>query len=905
MSRRPPNWAEADDRSRGQRQAALDRKKQLVAAMKPGQRAAMAAMKSAQSVPPQPTELDPLTAARFGDIIANLKLWTVEQAEVKPASAVQSLAALMLDVTVSRRSCAVLSWPASGLSLAAAHAVAGRGLLSMAARGGLGQSVSLSLRTLTFPYSIRTRTPLRDVFVDRSSLHQACTRQLNDDDLRSGPLYANLLRYVRAKDLNGRVRGGGHHFEYEHPDLEELVALRCTKTERPVMHRIAKRTDLPHLSTSEDAGANLAPFAVSGLASGENLSALAGGLSGLNLVLLDLTRSGRNRCRRDWRSETAALLETVRGQLGHLPVLALTEDTWVHRVLGWELLRGYDEIPGKAPARMTAILARSSAVASTQTEAFDPPSEVGRWEAHGFADSDGSLLEDLASAARRAVNLHDLEAARLMTDLAGVVRRTAALPGGVGALGRYVEAETDQAKAAELMEPYRAGRLLQAGKALDGPFAQRRRPVLADVLERVRRTLELRRTSPPLGHLVRDVVAGRLNASTRTIVWLPKPMIAEFAEFALKEDPEIGERVRTKLKKHMLVFVDAIAFHELAFLSQAERASTKVLIVVAPNRADMSRLASEPWLPERVVVLADGYALGGIGREVARLAAFDAFEAYRPRLAGLAAAAQAEAGRVLGHGLDLADAEPAAEPDFPESAVVDLAGPRHPGDRVVRLVTDGRQTLLARRRTKILVYDEDRAIPTFTARSAEDVDVGEKICVINEAFVEMARTQLDIRAAAAEEIRHYHELVQRRFGALTGLTKTARVEQLLAAMARPGVSFDRANRWVSLETEQYKPLDIVVPRAPRDHATFKAFMRALSVPDDLAAHYWWWAVIATRKGRIRAALQLHDAYVSILVDPLTADHVAPERRAEIRSLRRAAEGHVTTVIDKVIDEVAR
>lgn len=905
MSRGPLNWAEADDRGRGQRQAALDRKKQLAAAMKPGQRPAAAAPESAPSSQPPPSGLDPDAAARFGQVVANLKLWTAEQHEAKPASAVQSLAALMLDVAASGRSCAVLSWPASGLSLAAAHAVAAQGLLRMAATGGLGEGGSPSLRALTFPYSTRTRTPLREVFVDRASLQQACTRRLNDDDRRSGPMYANLLRYVRAKDLNGRVRGGGHHFEYEHPDLDEVVALRCAKSERPVMHRIAKRTDLPQLSTSEDAKAHLAPFAVIGLASGETLSALAGGLGGLNLVMLDLTRSGRNRCRRDWRSETAAVLAAVRKQLGHLPVLALTEDTWVHRVLGWELLKAYDEIPGKAPARMTAILARSSGVASAQAETFDPPSEVERWEAHGFADRDGALLEDLASAARKAVNLQDLDAAQLMADLTGVVRRTAALPGGVGALGRYVEAETNQAQAAELMEPYRAGRLLQAGKDLDGPFAQRRRPVLEDVLERVRKTLELRRTSTPLGHLVRDVVAGRLNASTRTIVWLPKPMIAEFAEFALREEPEIGERVRTKLKKHMLAFVDAIAFRELAFLSQAERASTKVLIVVAPSRADMLRLAALPWLPERVVVLADGYALGGIGLEVARLAAFDAFEAYRPRLAGLAAAAQAEAGRVLGHGLDLTDAEPAAEPDFPESAVVDLAGPRHPGDRVVRLVTDGRQTLLARRRTKILVYDEDRAIPTFAARSAEDVDVGEKICVINEAFVEMARTRLDIRATAAEEIRHYHELVQRRFGALTGLTKTARVEQLLAAMARPDVSFDRANRWVSLETEQYKPLDIVVPQAPRDHATFKAFMRALSVPDDLAAHYWWWAVIATRKGRIRAALQLHDAYVSILVDPLTADHVAPERRAEIRSLRRAAEGHVTTVIDKVIDEVAR
>ena len=904
MSRGPLNWAEADDRGRGQRQAALDRKKQLAAAMKPGQRAAAAPVDSAPSLPPPPPGLDAGTAARFDDVVANLKLWTAEQEEVKPASSIQSLAALMLDVAVTGRSCAVLSWPASGLSLAAAHAVAAQGLLRMSASGGLGESVSPSLRALTFPFSTRTRTPLRSIFVDRSSLQQACSRRLSDDDRRSGPMYANLLRYVRAKDLNGRVRGGGHHFEYEHPDLDELVALRCSKSEQPVMHRIAKRTDIPQLSTSDDAKAHLAPFAIAGLASGETLSALAGGLSGLNLVLLDLTRSGRNRCRRDWRSETAAVLEAVRKQLGHLPVLALTEDTWVHRVLGWELLKAYDQIPGKAPARITAILARSSAVASAQTEVIDPPSDVARFEAHGFADNDGGLLEDLASAARRAVSLDDPEAAQLMMDLAGVVRRTAALPGGIGALGRFVEAETGQAHAADLMEPYRAGRLLQAGKALDGPFAQRRRPGLEDALERVRKTLDLRRASTPLGALFRDIVVGRLNASTRTIVWLPKQMIAEFAEFALGDDPDVGERVRSKVKKHMLAFVDALAFKELAGLSQAERASTKVLIVVAPSRAEMLQLAAQPWLPERVVVLADGYALGGIGREGARLAAFDAFEAYRPRLAGLALAAQTEAARVVGRGLDLEDAAPVSEPDFPESAVVDLAGPRHPGDRVVRIVTDGRQTLLARRRTKILVYDEDRAIPTFAARSAEEIEKGDKICVINEAFVEMARTRLDIRATAAEEIRHYHELVQRRFGAFSGLTKTARLEQLVAAMARPDVSIERANRWVSLETEQYKPLDIVVPRAPRDHATWKAFMTALSVPDDLAAHYWWWAVIATRKGRIRAALQLHEAYVSILVDPLTAAHVAPERRADIRSLRRAAEGHVTTVIDKIIDPMA-
>jgi hypothetical protein len=213
---------------------------------------------------------------------------------------------------------------------------------------------------------------------------------------------------------------------------------------------------------------------------------------------------------------------------------------------------------------------------------------------------------------------------------------------------------------------------------------------------------------------------------------------------------------------------------------------------------------------------------------------------------------------------------------------------------------DGR-TILARRKTRLIRFDPDGAVPTYAACAAEEVAQGDQLCVVDDAFIDMARARLDIRATAAEEIRDYHDRVRQRFGMLEGSTGAERLRTLVRKMGAPAVQEGTARAWTHLAAEVEKPLDLVLPRAPQEWPTFQRFMAALGVPLPLAESYWAWAVVLTRKTRIKAAQRLHEAYLAILVDAFTAEHVSPARRADIRALRASAEGYVSVVANRVIE----
>src|SRR5690606_12242688 len=115
-----------------------------------------------------------------------------------------------------------------------------------------------------------------------------------------------------------------------------------------------------------------------------------------------------------------------------------------------------------------------------------------------------------------------------------------------------------------------------------------------------------------------------------------------------------------------------------------------------------------------------------------------------------------------------------------------------------------------------------------------------------------ARSLLNISAAAADEIRDYHEQVAKRFAALPGDSVVGRLRALTAAMGDPPVGIDTARYWIDLEDEFRKPLHEVVPHAPHDHATFIRFTGALGIGPRVAERFWAWAVIAQRSNRVRA-----------------------------------------------------
>lgn len=810
----------------------------------------------------------------------------------------------LYDVRTDRQSKAMLVWPTGNISLAACHALCSLAFpraSPVTLRPERRRAPAPSLRALFYPYSSRTRLPLRRVHVDRVEMSGVSLDHIADPVRRSGPDYAYFSRLCRAKDLTGRVRGGGYHFEYEHPALDEVVSIvgLGLAKDADVLGRIANRTDLKHLSNQPGDPA-VSPYAIFGLPAGAGLCSSDWRTPYLDVILLDLTRSGRNRLGRDWRAAVVSTLEETTRAYGRLPVLAVTEDSYVHGVLAWDILKKYDGIGGKAPAAHEAILGLSPAIAASEPQAAPTLSPTPKFVALGCADPDPALLPELGRAIYRARKAGDPQAAALLDDIGAIARRTAGLPGGVESLGVFLADEQGVQAAQQSMESYALDPILRKADELVGPYVQQRHKEFQDLVKRAAAWVEARRTGSPIGLMLRDLVRKGLNGATRKVIWSQTATISEFAEHVLTSDSELGGRIAQRIANNMITFMDALAFREIGALPRAELAMTKQVLVVSPQRGQALALATQPWLPAAITVVADERTLLGIGREAQRLAQFSAFAAYADRLRGLSAATLAEAERIRGHALDLTPTS-AEDVDFPGGGIIDLAGRRAPGEKVVRIHMQDGRTILARRKTRLIRFDPDGAVPTYAACSAEEVTQGDHLCVVDDAFIDMARARLDIRATAAEEIRDYHERVRRQFGMLEGSTGAERLRTLVRKMGAPVVQEGTARAWTHLAAEVEKPLDLVLPRAPQEWSTFQRFMAALGVPLPIAESYWAWAVLLTRKARIKAAQRLHEAYLAILVDGFTAEHVSPARRADIRALRASAEGYVSVVASQVIE----
>ena len=491
-----------------------------------------------------------------------------------------------------------------------------------------------------------------------------------------------------------------------------------------------------------------------------------------------------------------------------------------------------------------------------------------------------------------------------MHRLAGTIRRCASLPGSRENLAQYVESEIGSLAAADLLASYRVGSLIAELKASIEPWAQHNRAELAGLCSAIEKVSNDTAQLTPMAPLLRDIVKGYRRVSSRTVIMFRNDMLADFASHTLRSDTEIGEQIESRIEKSMLLLMDKSGLDDLAKLPGPERNQIKTLIVVAPTRSQVLSLLARPWLPDNLIVLADSDTLASAARDAARLASFPELAPIHDRMRGFADKASKAVHRHSSLGADVSD-DPGDDVEFPTSSIVNLAGNVRADQSTIRLELSGNQIVIARPGTKLILFDRSRAVPTFTEVEAKDVEVGDRICVIGDAFLEMARPLLNITARAAEEIRDYHNTVVERLFRIPGVSDHDRLARVVAAIGLESVTVQRASYWIDLQDQLSVPIHEVVPHAPRDRATFVAFMKALGVSETIASHFWVWAVIAQRTSRLRAAMSFHDAYRTILIDSYAAQSSNPERARDIRRLKAAAEDFVSVVETKLEERGVR
>jgi hypothetical protein len=804
---------------------------------------------------------------------------------------------------------AVLCWPdfeASPSALAALLTIADNAATAPVRHDGLEtRAPPLGMRALVYPYARSGHRALKHVYIDKDNLsrlhtlHQVRSFQQGEDAALAD--YHKTL--ARTKTLTGMTLEGVSYAEYRHPCLDEILPSGpCAGSDgrSQLLWRVRTKTDLGDISrTGKADDPRTAKFYLFGLRAADALrSSLRSIARPIDVAVLDLTRVARNRLGRNWLARVQAFLAELDQQIGPLGTVAIADDPWTFDQLRFEGLKRPQPTRTRIKSEPSSIIFAQGSELVVPSQL--PPAEyvaIVRQDAFGFSGEVESLLRRIRADARAATDLNDPITAHLLHHLAGTIRRCASLPGPREKLAQYVESEVGSLAAADLLASYRVGSLIAELKASIGPWAQHNRAELTALCSAIEKVSNDTALLTPMAPLLWDVVQRYRRVSSRTIIMFRNDMLADFASCTFCSDAEFGEQIESRIEKAMLLLTDKSGLDDLAKLPGPERNQIKTLIVVAPTRSQVLSLLALPWLPDSLIVLADSDTLSNAARDAMRLVNFRELAPIHDRLRGFADKASKAAHRHNSLPADPSD-DPSDDVEFPISSVVNLAGNVRADQPTIRFELSGNQIVIARPGTKLILFDRTRAVPTFAEAEAKDVEEGDRICVIGDAFLEMARPLLNITARAAEEIRDYHRTVLERLSQIPGASDHERLAYVVSAMDLDTVTVQRASYWIDLQEQLNAPIHEVVPHAPRDRVTFLAFMKALGVSETIASHFWIWAVIAQRTSRLRAAMSFHDAYRTILIDSYAAQSSNPERARDIRRLKAAAEDFVSVVETK-------
>jgi hypothetical protein len=840
--------------------------------------------------------------------LENVPFFQLERPEkLRPSVTYLRLSQIALECMNAKSRRAVLCWPncdPSPAAITAFTALADWGSCKPIKQDGYDAlTVPTGLRALIYPYARSAHRALKHIYVDKDYVGQIQLKhQIRCNQPGADPAWSDFHKTLaRVKKLTGLALDGKAYPEFANPCLDELLPSGpCAGTDarNELLWRVRTKTDLKNISRSGAADNPLtAKFYLFGLRANEPAQQAVKVLKEpIDIVFLQLNYTGKNRLGKDWQKRVQEFLSALDARMGPVPVIALTDDPWTFDRLRYDTLIPKPKKKSDPASPSSVIFARAPEIVVSQSPPEPEFAATKRCDAIAYGGEIESVLRRLRVARKSAADSSDLENADRLISLIGVVRRCASLPGSRIDLATFLETEVGALAAADWMASYRIGTIVSALRESNGTWPQTAREELNSLVAAVQSIWDRTDVLTPMAPLIKDVVKKFLRVSSRTVFAFQDEMLADFAAHALSHDAEIGSYVVHRLENGMVRFVDRAGLEDLENLPNNQKSHIKTLVMVAPSRATLLNVLAKPWLPDNLIVLADADMLESASRDSHRLGNYVELEKLKPRFAAFENTANAAVQRVRGSAVLFdREIEPSDDIDLPANRVVNLAGHLRADQMVIRFELDGGQIVLARPGTKLVVLEENHILPLFGEAEAKVVEPGDRVCVIGDAFMEMARPLLNITKRAAEEIRDYHELVLKRFADQPGSNTSERLAAVVAKMAMPEVTVGRARYWVDLEEQLEAQLDDVVPHAPLDFPTFMAFMASLSISEAIARRYWTWAVIAQRTNRLKAGMSIRDAYRGILVDQYAVQSDNPARARDVRQLRAAAENFVGTV----------
>lgn len=820
-------------------------------------------------------------------------------------------------VISSGKSEALLLWPQRPDGVAAFHALAALHRISECDRAGLA--------TLLFPWSRSIGGTQRTLLVDRDYICKVTLQALNRvlQDSSEHPAFGFLMALHSLKHLlasgkkDKRFRKAlSDNPGLMHPTLFEITPQHGVQNAglRPYTNQFLRRLrrhtwigDRPeHIDNACDPCRT--PFFLFGVHA-DAVRVKQFRLAGLDprhggrapdIVLLDLTRRGRNRLGKNWRQSLARFLGIVRDLYSERvpPVLAITDDVFILQALRWEILKEYDirrevETKHKRPSAARLVL-------HPKSDPLDPetitPGSLSEFTAEVYGSDVLGIVEFALKLRRSLLDSGDEEIADAVTTAMQVVQNLIGLPGSPRQFHDFLtenyegyERHSMGARYDHLAPRSRIKSALQLGLA--GTNHQH----LSQFLDAYDKLCAIAASDNPGRKLFDKSLQGLIFKSTKSIVVFSSELLRGFAEWRVETDRALSQ-VQPKLGSK-LRFVDRREAIEELDLDRQEQKLFHRILFVEPYPDDLLHVLTRPWLPEKVVVLSNLALAEQTLRRIRILRDLDGIQPVDEKLSIV----QSEFERALqGRLIQVPDLD--AEPPMPRLGTLDLTTAGTPGSGALRVITtSGDLQIRAFDGSEVAAYEPD-SLQIFSRKLARDLVPGDQICVFSPDFVGMAREKLNLSANASEILPLYHKAVAEAALRLPGIDMTAKTQALRERMLEIDSALtlptpQAMRHWIDVADLVDAPRDEVRPQAPRDRRHYLCFMAALGISDEVARQYWDWGIFWTRSMRIRSGAAFHQVFMGILIDPHgTASRLPEKRRHDVWRIYETAEHHVVTVV---------
>ncbi|MEJ0063302.1 MAG: hypothetical protein WDO70_08905 [Alphaproteobacteria bacterium] len=616
-----------------------------------------------------------------------------------------------------------------------------------------------------------------------------------------------------------------------------------------------------------------------------------------DICLLDLGQPALTRLGLGWEKVVEDFVNELAKRHPEVPVLAVTQDTYIQRRLEKILRQGKKTRP-----RSTVIIRTTN-----NPIEVDPPIAITSQTEASFAVVTGATSDAIAALSEAARGSSDLVLAGFLRKEIGSIRRASSMPCGLADAYNFLCEAVGQAQAEAFLDRRsRATFITPISIAIDSGVAGTERSRLVVARDAVNKAFDVLDKDTPVGSFLDSLIDSVLRKSSWTVVAFASETDLLLGERRLCSDPENGTLMRKRLDKGQVALVSAqnLGLELSKIEASGNKNSWKRLMLVAPSIEWLSATLVRAWLPEELYVLCERNLASRMGQTLGRLAehpSLSGAEALAQRLKQVRDAANKE---IEARAVQTLDLELDERPITTTSeSVIDLTeddGDEDGGTKLSIGLTSGRQ-MRARPFSVLVRYNKNAEFNPFERALAKDLKAGDTVVVPDSEFESEVRAVVPIKVLAEGWLDVYHATVQASLAQVPGDSLSAKTRWIHGKIQSFGArtqSQQAVAGWLKVEEYKQLPPDQRQPHAPQALREFNAFMQALSVPEQLSEKMWQVGIQQLRINRRRAGLRMGQAFVSVLVDPHgTASGLGPEVREGIAQLTKRAVEHLDEVSD--------